>query len=266
MADAPTFCEPDARFRRKNKLEALGALAGAVAQEFNNLLQVIHGYTRCAIDEMDGQAPACQDLEQVLHAASKATRLAGQLLALSRAPTDRELIDPNAVVAESALAITQLVGQQIKLDVFLGRDVGLVQADPEALRHALLNLCLNARDAMPSGGRLAIRTASVLVGRSDESPDPMLMPGRYVLVAVSDSGQGMPADIRDRLFDPFRSSGPHLDDPGLGLAAVYGIVRQHAGTVVVNSEPGAGTTMKIFLPLASDAAESSLDEVQHATA
>lgn len=268
MADASAFCEHDERFRRKNKLEALGALAGAVAQEFNNLLQVIQGYTKCAMEELDQQGQPCQDLQQVLQAAGRASRLACQLLALSRAPQERTLIDPNAVVAESALAISQLIGQHIKLDVILGRNVGQVQADAEALRHALLNLCLNARDAMPAGGRLAIRTANVLIGRSDESPDPTLTPGRYVLVAVSDSGCGMSADVRAHLFEPFFTTKPASDESGLGLAAVYGIVQQHAGSIIVNSQPGAGTTLKIFLPLAAESAPPTAvsDEVEHARA
>jgi len=241
--------------RHSQKMEAIGELAGGTAHEFNNLLQAIGGYTRFAMQGLSPEDQRCHDLEQVLKAHDRAATLTKQLLGFGRRQVLRqEAVCPNKVVAELADMLRPLIGEDIELEVFLDEDMGTIQADPGVLQQMLLNLCLNARDAMPGGGCLTVRTANVLLDGAYCKVHPDSTPGKYVQLSVSDTGCGMSAEARERIFEPFFTTKEVGEGTGLGLAMVYGAVQQHHGTICVYSEPGDGTTFKIRLPVEEDPA------------
>lgn len=230
------------------RMESIGALAGGVAHEFNNLLQAIRGYAQYAMAGLDPGEQRHQDLDQVLSAAERATVLTRQLLGFSRRqPLDRAAVDPNDAVRELVQMLRPILGECIELDVHLGNDAGIVFADAGQFQQVLLNLCVNARDAMPAGGRLLLRTSGVSFETSRGVPADV-HPGRYAVVEVQDTGCGMPPDIQRRIFEPFFTTKEVGKGTGLGLAMAYGIVQQHHGSLQVESTPGAGTTFRVYLP------------------
>jgi PAS domain S-box-containing protein len=238
--------------RQAQKMEAIGRLAGGVAHDFNNLLTVINGYA----DLVLGMLPAGEARDMVAEMArsgGKAATLTRQLLAFGRktvlAP---RTIDLNETVREMGAMLRRLLGADIELSVRTGSSVGPVHADPSHLEQVVLNLALNARDAMPGGGRLTIETREVDLEESFAVPRAGADPGRYVLLAVSDTGCGMTEEVRRHAFEPFFTTKPVGRGTGLGLATVYGIVRQGGGHVEVASEPGVGTTFKVYLPRADE--------------
>ncbi len=240
----------DEQLRHSQKLEALGTLAGGVAHEFNNLLQSIQGYTSYAMDGLDPDDTRRCDLELVLKATQRAAMLTRQLLGFSR----REMLqysdlDPNQVVRDAARLLRPLIGEHIQLELSLDESVGTIHADAAHLQQLLMNLCVNARDAMPDGGQLLIKTEPVVLDDQSVTTYPSLVPGRYLLLTISDNGCGMSKDVLEHAFDPFYTTKDVGQGTGLGLSAVYGVVTQHKGTVRVYSEPGVGTSVKVLLPV-----------------
>lgn len=247
----------DEELRQALKIEAVGRLAGGIAHEFNNLLQAISGYARLALVGVPPDEKPHQDLQQILKATDRATCLTRQLLDFSRhQQPDRKPVDPREVANDVADMVRPIIGERVTLETALDDSADWVCADVGQLSQVLVNLCLNARDAMPSGGRLTIGTNNVVVRGDNQWKYGDLPPGRYVLVSVTDTGCGMSVEVRERAFDPFFTTKEVGEGTGLGLATVYGIVQQHDGAILVESELGKGTSLRILLPAA---------EVEHQT-
>lgn len=239
----------DEQLRHSQKLEALGTLAGGVAHEFNNLLQSIEGYTRYAMQGLDPDERRYQDLDVVVKTAKRAATLTRQLLGFSRRQKlQYSDLDPNQIVRDSVHLLRPLIGTHIRLELSLGENIPAVHTDPTHFQQLLMNLCVNSRDAMPTGGRLLIKTECVVVDNDSAADYPDLAPGRYLALTISDTGCGMTSEVLQHAFDPFFTTKEVGKGTGLGLATVYGVVQQHQGTIQVDSEPGVGTAFKILLP------------------
>jgi ligand-binding sensor domain-containing protein/signal transduction histidine kinase/CheY-like chemotaxis protein len=237
--------------RQSQKLEAVGQLAGGVAHDFNNLLTVIKGYAHLLLAAPDREAGEREMLLEMLAAGHRAADLTRQLLAFSRRQVlALKVLDPNAVVADMERLLKRAVGEDVALTTAFDPAAFLVKADPVQLQQVLINLCVNARDAMPRGGCLRIETRNVALGPDSAKALPGAEPGAYVLLEVSDTGCGMTPELRARVFEPFFTTKGPGKGTGLGLATVYGIVRQSGGHVTVASEVGIGTTFQIYLPRA----------------
>jgi two-component system, cell cycle sensor histidine kinase and response regulator CckA len=233
---------------RAQRLEALGQLAGGIAHDFNNILGVITGHGQLAQQLLPRDHPASVGIEQVVKASERAAALTHQLLSLSRTPRrGPHLLDLNAVVDGVAAMLQRVISEDVEFDVRPGAALGSVRADPGEIEQILLNLALNARDAMPMGGRLGIETRNAKLA-DEEATFVGLAPGPYVVLAVSDSGTGMDAQTRERIFEPFFTTKPEGRGSGLGLATVHGIVERCGGAIRVDSTPGVGTTFRIYLP------------------
>ena len=238
------------QLRQSQKMEVIGSLAGGIAHEFNNLLQAIRGYTKYGMEGLAADDQRYQDLDQVLKAADRATILTRQLLGFSRRQVlERTDCNPQEIVSDLLKLLRPVIGEHIRLEFSLAPDASLVYADRGLLEQMLLNLCINARDAMPDGGRLKIKTECVEFNDRYCALHPTAKPGTYVLFSVADTGQGMTPDIQARIFEPFFTTKEVGRGTGLGLAMVYGVVQQHDGLINVYSEVGIGTTFKIYLPV-----------------
>jgi signal transduction histidine kinase/CheY-like chemotaxis protein len=239
--------------RHSQRMEAIGRLAGGVAHDFNNLLTVINGYGELALLQSDEGDPKAQLLTEILSAGERASNLTRQLLAFSRKQMlDPEVVDLNALIGEVLKMLRALIGEDVELAFIPGPDLGLVKVDPSQFEQVVINLAVNARDAMPEGGRLAIETRNVDRKVNEGAGESELRPGRYVQVAVSDSGHGMDAATKANIFEPFFTTKERGKGTGLGLAMVYGFLKQSGGHVEVDSEPGRGTTFRIHLPRADE--------------
>lgn len=240
------------QFHQAQKIEALGRLAGGVAHDFNNLLTIISGYGQLLRERL-----SCQNLEylqEILKAGERATSLTRQLLAFSRLQILSPIIlDLNAVVADLEKMLRRLIEEDIELATRRGPELGLVKADPGQIEQVILNLAVNARDAMPQGGKLTIETANVYLDNTHARTHPTVVPGPHVMVAVTDTGVGMDADTQKRIFEPFFTTKERGQGSGLGLATVYGIVKQSGGSIWVYSELGRGTTFKVYFPRVDEA-------------
>ncbi|HEV3021311.1 MAG TPA: response regulator [Pirellulales bacterium] len=242
----------DEQLRRSQKLEAVGALAGGIAHEFNNLLQVIQGYATYALDGLSPGEPRQQDLLQVVKAADRATYLTRQLLGFSRQQVlERVDVDPRRLATELTKLLRPLIGDLVELELRLDADVGTLCADSGQLQQMLLNLCINARDAMPRGGRLSLAIGRVDLERRFCEAHALARPGPYMWFSVADTGCGMSPAVKERVFEPFFTTKDVGRGTGLGLAVVYGIVEQHGGAIDIESDVGRGTTFNVYLPISS---------------
>jgi nitrogen-specific signal transduction histidine kinase/CheY-like chemotaxis protein len=251
--DITKYKKLEAQFLQAQKMEAIGVLAGGVAHDFNNLLNVINGYTEIALDEIAQDDPICNDLKQVKDAAKRAADLTSQLLAFGRKQILRpEILDLSSVITHMSSMLRRLIGEDIEFVTATKSNLGPIHADPGQIQQIIMNLVVNARDAMPNGGKLTIETANVDLDESFMQSHQMLQAGPHVMLAISDNGIGMDAETQSHLFEPFFTTKQKGKGTGLGLSTVYGIVRQSNGFIWVYSEPGKGATFKIYFPMTSD--------------
>lgn len=235
---------------QSTKMEAIGRLAGGVAHDFNNILTAISGYTEFAIEQLDRGSPAHADLEQVAKAAAKASALTRQLLAFSRQQvTEPRTVNLNAVVRDIEKMLRRVIGEDLDLSTSLAADIGCIWADLGQIEQVIMNLCVNARDAMPDGGRLTLRTRNSVMHPESADRPPGLRPGQYVCLDVIDTGSGMDAGTLSRIYEPFFTTKRLGEGTGLGLATVYGIIQQAGGHIECRSEPGRGSQFTVYLPL-----------------
>ena len=245
------------QLRQAQKMEAVGRLAGGVAHDFNNLLSAILSYSEMVLDDLPLDHASREDVEQIRQAGSRAADLTHQLLAFSRRQVlQLRVIDLNTVVASVDRMLRRVIGEDIELRTVLSPSLGHTRADAGQLEQVLMNLAVNARDAMPTGGILTITTANAEVGGRHAPRWPQIQAGGYVTVAVRDTGTGMSREVQERIFEPFFTTKAPGQGTGLGLSTAYGIVAQSGGHVFVTSEPGAGSTFTIYLPAHQAEAET----------
>jgi signal transduction histidine kinase len=238
-----------AQFNQAQKMESVGRLAGGVAHDFNNMLSIIHGYTGMAMDELDPQSPIYADLEEVRKAADRSANLTRQLLAFARRQAAAPImLDVNETVESMIKMLKRLIGENIELCWKPGDGVWVLKIDPSQVDQILANLCVNARDAIDGVGKLTISTENVAIDAADCENRPEFVPGEYVMIIFEDTGSGMDKETLSNIFEPFFTTKAVGEGTGLGLATVYGIVRQNYGFIDVYSEPGSGTIFKIYLP------------------
>jgi two-component system cell cycle sensor histidine kinase/response regulator CckA len=236
------------QFHQSQKMEAIGRLAGGIAHDFNNLLTAIIGYNELVMGGLHERDPLRRNSEEVRKAAERAARLTRQLLAVSRKQTlQPRIIDLNVCVTEIEKMLRRLLGDDVELSVIPGTRTACVRADPSQLEQVLMNLAVNARDAMPGGGQLFIRTSSASITAALEA-GPDVPPGNHIILRVTDTGTGMSAETRERIFEPFFTTKEPGKGTGLGLATCYGIVKQSGGRILCDSAPDRGTTFSIYLP------------------
>jgi signal transduction histidine kinase/ActR/RegA family two-component response regulator len=241
---------------QSQKLEAVGRLAGGISHDFNNLLTVILGYSDISMRHLSEDHPLRRNLEEIVRASERAAALTRQLLAFSRKQVMQpKVFDINTVVTELEKMLRRMIGEDIELRVSLQSGLGNIKADPVQLEQVIMNLVVNARDAMPKGGKLSIETTNVYLDESYARDHVSVEPGHYIMLAISDTGSGMDAETKQRIFEPFFTTKAPGKGTGLGLSMVYGIVRQSGGNIWVYSEEGTGTTFKIYFPRVTDTAE-----------
>jgi two-component system cell cycle sensor histidine kinase/response regulator CckA len=249
LRDITEYKRLEAQLLQAQKMEAVGVLAGGVAHDFNNLLTVVKGYSEILMESLDPDDPRRSDVEQIANAGQHAAALTTQLLAFSRKQILRpKILSLNDVLVETNKMLRRLIGEDIKLITSVETGLGLVKADPVQMQQIIMNLVVNARDAMPRGGILTIETADIAIDEHYVRNHPPAVAGPYVMLAISDNGIGMDTATRDHIFEPFYTTKAKGKGTGLGLSTVYGIVKQSDGFIWVYSEPGKGTTFKIYLP------------------
>ena len=239
----------EAQLRQAQKMEAIGQLAGGVAHDFNNLLTIINGRSALALRKISDSNPLYSGLEEIYQAGERAAALTRQLLTFSRAQIIApEILDLNKLVAESKQILRRLIREDIEIVFKMPKGLSKIKVDKPQMEQVLMNLVINASDAMPMGGKLTVQTEDFVSGAGDEAKYHPEIPGEYVLLSVSDTGIGMDKATSERIFDPFFTTKDLGHGTGLGLSTVYGIITQNGGTVTVESKPGQGSTFRIYLP------------------
>ncbi|MGB6787991.1 MAG: PAS domain S-box protein [Candidatus Acidiferrales bacterium] len=239
------------------KLEAIGRLSGGVAHDFNNLLGVIIGYSEALQKQMSADHPFREAIEEIQNAGNRAAALTQQLLAFSRKQVlEPKVVDLNIVVSDVQKMLRRLIGEDIELKIMLAKDLGMVKADRGQIDQVILNLAVNARDAMPKGGKLVIETLNAELTDSDVNRYRYVIPGPYTLLKVTDTGCGMDAELQSHIFEPFFTTKGQGKGTGLGLATVYGVIKQSGGYIWVESEAGKGATFKVYLPRVEELREA----------
>jgi PAS domain S-box-containing protein len=247
------------QLRHTQKMDAIGQLAGGMAHDFNNLLTAIFGYCDLLLNDIPSSDARRGDVEEIRKAASAAASLTDRLLAFSRKQIiEPKVLDLNGVVGDMGRLLQRVIGEDVEMELHLSPRLGRVKADPHQIGQVLMNLVVNARDAMPQGGKLTITTDDITLDDTYARTHVGAVPGPHVMLAVSDTGSGMSAEVQGRLFEPFFTTKPAGKGTGLGLASVYGIVKQSGGNIWVYSEVGHGTTFKVYLPLVDATADEAM--------
>ena len=250
------------QLRQSQKMEAVGRLAGGIAHDFNNLLTVIKGYSQLSLIELEEDAPLKGNIEQIHRATDRATDLVRQLLAFSRRQIlEMKVLDLNVILRSLHNMLRRVIGEDIELITVLAEDLGRIRTDPGWIEQAIMNLVVNARDAMASGGKLTIETENVDLDEAYMGSHVLVRSGGYVMLSVSDTGVGITPEIMERLFEPFFSTKEKDKGTGLGLSTVYGIVKQSGGDIRVYSEPGKGATFKIYFPRVNEPLDGLREKV-----
>jgi PAS domain S-box-containing protein len=234
---------------QSQKMEAIGRLAGGIAHDFNNILMIIGGYAEIILGQLHPQDPLRKSADPILNVVDRGAALTKRLLSFSRKQVmNPRNLDPNAILEDISKILPRLLGEEIEMAVLPGRDTGMIYADHIQLEQVLINLAVNARDAMPHGGRLTIETANIDFDGSHPPPQQLILPGSYVLLKITDTGCGMNSETRSHVFEPFFTTKAEGKGTGLGLSIVYGIVKRSGGYILVESELNSGTTIKIYFP------------------
>ncbi|KWV61237.1 two-component system sensor histidine kinase/response regulator [Bradyrhizobium macuxiense] len=248
--------ETEHKLQQSQKLDAIGKLTGGVAHDFNNMLTIITGTTETLVESLRSQPQLARTAELIDRAAERCRELIQHLLAFARRqPLEPRTVDINATVVDIAKLLRPTLGEQIEIDSVLAPDVANVHIDPSQLSNSLLNMAINARDAMPDGGKLLFETSNIVLDEAYGAANPDIAPGRYVMLAVSDTGTGMSQAVQDKVFEPFFTTKEVGKGSGLGMSMVYGFVKQSGGHIKIYSEQGHGTTIKLYLPPARGQAE-----------
>jgi nitrogen-specific signal transduction histidine kinase/CheY-like chemotaxis protein len=256
----PSHLKSQFQLQQSQKLEAIGQLAGGIAHDFNNMLTAIIGYTDLSLRRVGLESPIRRNLEETKKAAERAASLVRQLLAFSRKQIlEPKVLDLNDVVKDMEKMLTRLIGENVKLATQLDPNLGSVKADPCQVEQIIVNLIVNARDAMPRGGSVTIETANTTLDDQTVLKHLSVLPREYVMLAVTDTGTGMDQETQRRIFEPFFTTKDVGKGTGLGLSTVYGIVKQSGGYIRVISEPGQGTTFKIYLPRMDDSTTGTVE-------
>jgi two-component system, cell cycle sensor histidine kinase and response regulator CckA len=245
------------KLQQAQKFESIGQLAGGIAHDFNNMIGAILGWADLGMEETEAESRVHRHFEKVRHQADRAAALTRQLLAFAR----RQILEPrnmdlNLTVTETLSLLEKVFGSNIEIKATLASDLAVVRADPTQVEQVLMNLCINARDAMPNGGAMVIETKNMTLDDKYCTFHPLARPGHYAMLCVSDTGIGMDAVTLDRIFEPFYTTKEQGKGTGLGLATVYGVVRQHGGFVHVYSEPGIGSTFRVYFPASAQVADA----------
>ena len=245
------------QLRQSQKMEAVGCLAGGIAHDFNNLLTVIHGHCEISLLQLQGNNPLREDIVEIKKAADRAANLTRQLLAFSRRQImEMKVIDLNSLLRELEKMLRRVMGEDIELVTVLDDHLGKIKMDPGQMEQVVLNLAINARDAMPSGGTFILETTHVHLDEEYVRTHISVEPGHYVMLSVTDTGSGMSPHVKERLFEPFFTTKEKDKGTGLGLSTVYGIMKQSGGNIWVYSEPGHGTTFRIYMPRVDQEADN----------
>jgi signal transduction histidine kinase len=256
-ADLRALRASEEALRQAQRMEAVGQVAGGIAHDFNNLLTVISGYTEILQRRLGPDGEGSKELAEVSKAAGQAARLTGQLLAYSRKQIlEPRVLDLNDIVSETQTMLERVIAENIEFSTVLAEDLGRISADNGQIEQIIMNLVVNARDAMPEGGELQLETSNVTLSDTTTRKPLDTTPGDYVLLAVSDTGVGMDAATAERIFEPFYTTKERGAGTGLGLSTVYGIVKQSGGHIDVESEPGTGTTFRVYFPQVAEETET----------
>jgi two-component system, cell cycle sensor histidine kinase and response regulator CckA len=253
------------QLRQSQKVEAIGRLAGGIAHDFNNLLTIINGYTELLLARLPPQDRTSRDINEIRKAGMRAASLTRQLLAFSRKQIlEPKVLDMNAIVVELEKMLRRLIGEDVRLTIVQAQGLRRIKADPGQIEQVIMNLVVNARDAMPQGGNLTLETANVDLDEAYAARHVGVRSGAYILLAVSDTGSGIDKESMSHIFEPFYTTKGPGKGTGLGLSTVYGIVKQSGGNVWAYSEPGRGTTFKIYLPQAEGTVDRQSRDGQRA--